>query len=326
MGRWHWHGVWQRAWTAAAQPSNLVHIGNGMAVCAMGSSDMLHLRSCLVFSNICNIGYSLMQRPPLLTPVAWGCFFIAGHGVQIVRLLRERQPVELSTEDAELFDKAFKAWGFSPRQFLRLLEAAPPSEVVKDKDEYLVRQGDDIEKIHYLMEGRLAVELDGVVLNEIRPGPGGWAGEFWGPNYDWVDRKHKWRVSFRCLDRCITAGFTKRTLHEAILVQGLPGELAAGRMQIYDLRSKLHVQRGEQYTPTGLPIPQEAAAPAAPMHHLALFYQSLLKKCVADGRISAEDQSLLDEHRRLFGSAVSEEQHQLFLVELGWTAEDYARG
>eukprot|EP00933_Yihiella_yeosuensis_P004588 TRINITY_DN108962_c0_g1_i1.p1 TRINITY_DN108962_c0_g1~~TRINITY_DN108962_c0_g1_i1.p1 ORF type:complete len:301 (-),score=42.52 TRINITY_DN108962_c0_g1_i1:23-835(-) len=257
-------------------------------------------------SNIFNIGFCLLQRPPLYVPIGWAVFFICGHSIQISRLLWEHRPLDLDPHLSNLFEKAFRPWGFKSGDFLQIIARAPPETVqTVSAGELLAEQDDEISSIHYLLEGQLQVEQDGIVLNVISPGPGGWVGEFWGPEYDWISREHKWRVSFRCLDRCRTVGFDKRDLHQAIQDMGPPGELAASKMQIHDLRSKLHVQR---------------------KHHHAQMYSMMLIKCTQNGRLSDEDRTLLENHRKLHPDAIPEDDHKKRLKALGWTEADYARG
>jgi hypothetical protein len=89
---------------------------------AMTSSDMLPLRCFMVGASSCGILYNLLQPKPLIPPAAWGIFFIAGHGLQITRLLLARQHITMDDREHELYERAFMPFGFSPRAFTQLLE------------------------------------------------------------------------------------------------------------------------------------------------------------------------------------------------------------
>ena len=84
-----------RSAVPASRVNYFVHAGNGLAVLASCSEDMLHLRSFMIGATSCNIAFNLLQRPqPLWTPCYWGAFFVAAHGIQIARILRERGDVK----------------------------------------------------------------------------------------------------------------------------------------------------------------------------------------------------------------------------------------
>ena len=65
------------------QPNTIVHFGNFLAVCAMGTADMLTLRGFMAGASLCGIVFNLVQPKPLFAPAAWGCFFVCGHTVQV---------------------------------------------------------------------------------------------------------------------------------------------------------------------------------------------------------------------------------------------------
>jgi hypothetical protein len=144
--------------------SYIVHFGNLLAVAAMGSDDMLSLRTFMIGASASGIMYNLLQPKPLFAPACWGIFFIAGHSVQIARLLLERQPVAMSREQHDLYAEHFLPYGFTPRTFLDLLrEEEEDDDDDDDNDDDDDDQGDDVE---------LTVALD-----EVRSHKGVWVGD-----------------------------------------------------------------------------------------------------------------------------------------------------
>ncbi len=125
---------------------------------------MLELRMFMIGASCCGISYNLLQPKPLLAPAAWGTFFVVGHAVQIYRLLRAKALVSLSPEDHHLYEHAFLRYGFSPRQFLELLAAVPPNRIKENGRNFVVRQGDSVTTVGFIIDGALAVECDGEVF------------------------------------------------------------------------------------------------------------------------------------------------------------------
>eukprot|EP00854_Cymbomonas_tetramitiformis_P003695 gene3695-4633_t len=129
--------------------------------------DMLLLRLFMVCANVCGIAYNLLQPTPLLTPVAWSTFFLGGHGMQLYRLVNEKQEVKLSSQECELYEQAFFSFGFTPRDFKSL---GKPMWKEFDEGEVVHFQDADIETLYYLLDGEVDILRDGIVKNKIRPG------------------------------------------------------------------------------------------------------------------------------------------------------------
>ena len=170
----------------------IVHGGNLLAVAAMGSDDMLVLRSFMIGASTCGIFYNLLQPHPLFAPASWGIFFICGHSVQIARLLLAKQPVAMTKNEHDIYDEHFLPFGFTPRTFVELLqksnakevEIAPGARLVEEgslmKYIFLIRDG-SVEYIHsHRSDGEEEGEHDDVeltvALDEVRCHKGVWVG------------------------------------------------------------------------------------------------------------------------------------------------------
>lgn len=295
----------ERARCVITRPTYIIHVGNSLAVFAMGASDMLQLRGFMIGANACGIAFNLLQPKPMVQPALWGVFFLFGHGIQVYRLLIKDKEVRMTMEEEEIYRNAFMPFGISPRQFAEIIQQAPCSKRHLRRDEFVHRDGTGIVDINYLLEGTLSVDRDCAKIMKMKPGGGAWAGEFWDSKYD-VSKDHKWNCSARCIDdHCVTASFNKKQLHDAFVGLGVQGELSADKIQISDLWAKM---RSQQSTSK------------------AEMYRMLLMMSVTDGKITAEERSMLEKYRCCHREDVSEADHITYLREVGWTPEEYARG
>ena len=191
-----------RSAVPASRINLFVHAGNSLAVCASVSEDMVQLRSFMIGATSCSMVYNLLQPTPLWTPVYWGAFFASMHAVQIARILRDNSEVTLSEREHTLYEQAFLPHGFTPRQFLRIMECG--SFVTLTPGDACAKQGEPVKALHCITScsQNATVEMqqestapdgdqklrrldstDGV-LSRVQPanlGGGLWVGEVWDP-------------------------------------------------------------------------------------------------------------------------------------------------
>ena len=146
-----------------ANPTVFVHFGNCIVLLAINQTDMLQLRGLSIGASFFGIAFNMLQPKPLKAPVCLphppppyahcvaGCVgpvlhwmpLMAGEilrslqrlltrSVQIGKLLREQQPLELNCNEELAYDRAFCEWGFTPRHFLDILDAAAPSKPFRE--------------------------------------------------------------------------------------------------------------------------------------------------------------------------------------------------
>ena len=145
---------------------------------------------------------NLLQPTPLWTPVYWGAFFASMHAVQICAIPRDNSEVTLSEREHTLYEQAFLPHGFTPRQFLRIMECG--SFVTLTPGDACAKQGEPVKALHCITScsQNATVEMqqestapdgdqklrrldstDGV-LSRVQPanlGGGLWVGEVWDP-------------------------------------------------------------------------------------------------------------------------------------------------
>jgi hypothetical protein len=135
-----------RAAVPASRINLFVHAGNSLAVCASVSEDMIHLRSFMIGATASGMCFNLLQPKPLWTPVYWGCFFASMHAYQIGKILRETASCSLSEREHALYEDSFLPHGFTPRQFLRLMETG--KFVTLAPGEMCALEGEPVQALH----------------------------------------------------------------------------------------------------------------------------------------------------------------------------------
>lgn len=284
-----------------------VHSGNLVLLVAVNQTDMLNLRALSIVASMCGMAYNLLQPTPLIAPACWGVFFISCHAYYIVELLRERQKIVLSEEDETAYELAFMKFGFTPRNFLDIMEGAHAKWRTSGKGEFVHKRGEPMDDISYLVEGQVQlVSSTGDPMFRTDPGKGGWLGEFFDPNMDIQDywsRAHHFPISFQCVsERCRTLCFARRPLQE-ILASSPRLTEAAARSQVSDLWGKLH---------KSLPESRRRA------------YDAMLEVCLIDEQVDKREAELLVDFRRRHN--ITDEEHIHFLAGHGWSVEEFERG
>ena len=240
-----------------------------------------------------------------MAPALWGTFFIGCHLWQITTLLREQQPIVLNPDQELAYEKAFCSYGFTPRQFLDILESACGVWRTYADGDWIQREGDEMDKLHCVLEGEAMLVRNGCDAIAMRPGKGGWLGEFHDPNQpaDYWEHKHPAIVSWRCAsERCRTLALSRRALHQTLSTNPRLAA-AANRAEIADLWGKLHS--------------------AGPQHRVKA-YRSMLEVALSDGQVTASERRLLETFRERH--AIADKDHEEGLRAAGWSVDEYARG
>ena len=100
----------------------------------------------------------------------------------IAQLLRDRVGITLDPDHEAAYERAFMPHGFTPRQFLKIFQAAEGRLEERRCGSFVSRAGQPKRRIHYLMDGEAQLidhKMDKVV--NILPGKGSWLGEFFDP-------------------------------------------------------------------------------------------------------------------------------------------------
>ena len=171
----------------AALPQAFVHVSAFAGIAGMLSPNILTLRLLSVLSSSSALLFNLWNR--MLSPVFWNLTFIAVNLSRIAQLLLASQDsVTLDANEQRLYELGFVQYGVSLRDYATLLREAAVEWREYAVDEQLVREGDPMPLVWYVVEGEVeAVSDKGQRVHSLlAPGKGGWCGESRGPNSDRV--------------------------------------------------------------------------------------------------------------------------------------------
>jgi CRP-like cAMP-binding protein len=116
-----------------------------------------------VASSVAAMPYFLLQPTPLWAAFGWSVLFTGINILQAARLLVERRPVQLTSEEAEVHRRVFSE--LSPRKFLQLVGVG--SWVPSEAGERLIEPGRSIEAISLIVQGTVHVSNAGRVLGTL---------------------------------------------------------------------------------------------------------------------------------------------------------------
>jgi CRP-like cAMP-binding protein len=128
--------------------------------------DILWLRGLTVVGGILAAAYFLLLPDVAWNAIAWIALFTLINVVQIVLLLVDRRPVQLSDDAERLHELAFSA--LTRRELAKLLAIARWESVAAGTR--LVTRGEDVNRLMVVVSGRARVERSGHARAELGPG------------------------------------------------------------------------------------------------------------------------------------------------------------
>src|ERR1700742_325745 len=100
----------------------LIHAANVLFLVSYMVRDILWLRILTVIATLCLIPYYFTRPEPMMVPIYWSLVFAALNVYWIVRLLLERAPMRLNSDEQRLCELVFRT--MPPREMVRLLKIA----------------------------------------------------------------------------------------------------------------------------------------------------------------------------------------------------------
>lgn len=152
--------------TVYINPEPLIHTANVLYLFAFMVRDILWLRIFTVVAASCLIPYFYLQPTPLMTPIYWNIVFTAINLLWITRLLLERRPIKLSTEEQRLCELVFRT--MTPREMIKMLGLG--SWKTAAADECLIGRGVPLDQLMVIYSGKACAEVDGKYIAELQPG------------------------------------------------------------------------------------------------------------------------------------------------------------
>lgn len=135
----------------------LIHSANVIYIFSYLVRDILWLRTLIVVAISCVIPYYYFQPTPLMAPVYWNLVFASINIVQIVILLRERRPVQMSEDEQTLYKMIFRS--LTPREAQKLFKRA--HWLSAQAGDTLVQQDSELDSLMLIYRGRASVQVNG---------------------------------------------------------------------------------------------------------------------------------------------------------------------
>lgn len=143
-----------------------VHGANVVLLIAYSVRDILWLRFLALTSSLIAIPYFLLQPVPLWAPLGWTIVFAGVNLVQSSRLLLERRPVRLTTEEEQVRLLVFPQ--LPPRKVLEVLNMG--RWTTAESGERLIERGYPVESISLLVRGKVRITLHERLLGNLGAG------------------------------------------------------------------------------------------------------------------------------------------------------------
>jgi hypothetical protein len=209
-------------------PDYFIHAANVLLLLAYSVRDMLWLRLFALASSLIAIPYFVFQPTPLWAPIAWSVLFAAINIFQSWRLIIERRPVKLTSEEEEFRRLVFP--DLPPRKVLQVISIG--SWITAETGEHLIDLGKPIEAIALIVRGKVQVTRGDYMLGELVAGNlVGSALLLSGAPADITAvatepiRAMRWRVE--TLERYLSANPEIRILMQRHLARDLAGKLVS---------------------------------------------------------------------------------------------------
>ncbi|GAB4376922.1 MAG: hypothetical protein Kow0042_23810 [Calditrichia bacterium] len=141
----------------------LLNVGYALMLVALAVHDILWLRSILIAAQLSLFSYAIAAGN---TNVAfWNFLFFCINIWQIIRLLKERQSIELPGELQDLYQNVFSA--MRKREFLYFWHMGSIKSV---RDVFLIRQGHHQSELSLILQGTVEVIKNGKVIARLSRG------------------------------------------------------------------------------------------------------------------------------------------------------------
>jgi len=125
------------------QPQYFLHLANVLFVLSYSVRDIMSLRVLALCGSLISLPYYYLQPEVLWQPIGWGAVFMAINGYHVWRLWRARRPVELSADEARLYDLTF--FPLTRRRFVDLARLGRWADL--EAGDVLTRPGQPIEEV-----------------------------------------------------------------------------------------------------------------------------------------------------------------------------------
>jgi CRP-like cAMP-binding protein len=124
-------------------PQYFLHFANILFVLSYSVRDIMLLRVFALCGSLISIPYYYLQANVLWQPIGWAAIFMTINGYHVWRLWRERRPIELSSDEAKLYELTF--FPLTRRRFRDLARLGQWTDL--KAGDVLVRPGQPIDEV-----------------------------------------------------------------------------------------------------------------------------------------------------------------------------------
>ncbi len=148
------------------QPQYFLHIANILFVFSYSIRDIMWLRVLALCGSFISLPYYYLQAEVLWQPIGWAAIFMAINGWHVWRLWLERRPVELSADEARLYDLTF--FPLTRRRFIELARLGRWADLVAG--DILARPGQPVEEVVVPLTDGIEARIGEHVLGRFAAG------------------------------------------------------------------------------------------------------------------------------------------------------------
>ena len=149
-----------------AEVDLLVHISYVILIISFLMRDILWLRTLNIVSVLVEVAYFYLQPTPLWPVIGWNLALVVINVYWVTRLTLERRPVHFSPDEQRIYNVALRS--LKPRHARKLFEAGQWKAI--PAGEQIVAQGVPLNTLSLIAGGRINIERDGVVVDDIGEG------------------------------------------------------------------------------------------------------------------------------------------------------------
>jgi len=143
------------------------HLASVLTMVAYLLKDILWLRFLTILSCFAGMAFNyFVPATPLWTVIYWNVLFAIINIVQIAIIIKERTGISFTEEEKELHETLFK--NFAPFEFMKLMRIAKWHNAAPG--EVLAVEGQPLDSMMMIYNGRLTVEKNGVAFAELLDG------------------------------------------------------------------------------------------------------------------------------------------------------------
>jgi len=145
----------------------LGNVANGMYLVASGFKKIIYLRIILILAGLLELWYYLLVAPDdLLISIIWGILFVLINVYMIGLYIYEHKALALKDEEAKLYYMVFHK--MEKVLFKKLMKAG--HWIACPQNCTLIRENDKTNTLMVLFEGRIRIEVEGIVITNLNPG------------------------------------------------------------------------------------------------------------------------------------------------------------